>query len=166
MKTYRLTLISVILLASLFVASMINPTVAQDRGILKEFSRSGYFSGTKLSFVLLNDKTMDMFFSGSSKDMVQAKVNVGTCFYILGTADKNMKMSADFVVEQDGEKFAGTIMNLKNFVDGDVVKGEKISGILQLQKKLKLNHLITVKGAGGLVAFELSAVALQNVSNQ
>jgi len=166
MKTYRLTLISFIFLASLFVASMINPTVAQDRGILKEFSRAGYFSGTKLSFVLLTDKTIDIFFKGSSKDVVQEKVNLGTCFYISGTADKNMKISTDFVVEQDGEKFAGTIMNLKNFVDGDVAKGEKISGILQLQKKLKLNHLFMVKGAGGLLDFQLSAVALQNVSNQ
>jgi hypothetical protein len=165
MKTYRLTTISFIFLGSLFVASMIPPTVAQDKGILKEFSRIGYFSGTKLSFVLLTDKTTDMFFSGSSKDMVQAKVDVGTCFYIMGTADKNMKMSTDFFVEQDGEKFAGTIMNLENFVDGDVAKGEKISGILQLQKKVKLNHLFTVKGAGGHVYFELSRDALRTVSN-
>jgi len=165
MKTYRLTMISFIFLTSLFVASMINPTVAQNREILKEFSRMGYFSGTKLTFLLLTDKTIDMFFSGSSKDMVQAKVNVGTCFYIMGIADKNMKMSTDFVVEQDGEKFAGTIMNLENVVDGAVAKGEKISGILQLQNKLKLDHLFTVKGAGGLVYFELSSNALRNVPN-
>jgi hypothetical protein len=166
MKTYRPTLILFIFLASLFVAAMMNPTVAQDREILKQFSSAGYFSGTKLSFVLLTDKTIDIFFKGSSKDVVQEKVNLGTCFYIAGIADKNLKMSTDFVVEQDGEKFAGTIMNLKNFVDGDVTKGEKISGILQLQKKLKLNHPIMVRGAGGQVDFQLSAVALQNVSNQ
>ena len=166
MKTYRPTLISLIFLVSLFVTSMINPMVAQDREILKEFSRTGYFSGTKLGFVLLTDKTIDIFFKGSSKDAVQEKVNLGTCFYITGIADKNMKMSTDFVVEQDGEKFAGTIMNLKNFVDGDVAKGEMISGILQLQKKVKLNHLFTIRGAGGLVDFQLSDVALQNASNQ
>ena len=165
MKTYRLTMMSFVFLASLFVASIIDPTVAQDREILKEFSRTGYFSGTKLSFVLLTDKTIDMFFKGSSKDEVQEKVNRGTCFYIAGIADKNMKMSTDFVVEQDGEKFAGTIMNLKNFADGDVAKGEKISGILQLQKKLKLNHLFIVRGAGGIVDFKLSGAALQNMSN-
>ena len=99
MKTYRLTMILSIFLISFFVSSMINPAVAQDRGILKDYSRTGYFSGTKLSFVLLNGKTMDIFFTGSSKDMIQEKVNVGTCFYILGTADKNMKMSTNFVVE-------------------------------------------------------------------
>jgi hypothetical protein len=165
MKIYRLTMIFFIFLISLFVSSMINPTVAQDRGFLKDYSRMGYFSGTKLSFVLLNDKTMGMFFSGSSKDMIQAKVDAGTCFYILGTAGKKMKMSTSFVVEQDGEKFAGTIMNLKNFVDGDVAEGEKISGILQLQKKVKLDHLFTVKGAGGQVYFELSSNALRNVYN-
>jgi hypothetical protein len=166
MKNYRPTLISFICLASLFVASMNNPTVAQDRGILKEFSRAGYFSGTKLSFVLLTDKTIDIFFKGSSKDAIQEKVSLGTCFYIAGMADKNMKMSTDFVVEQDGEKLAGTIMNIKNFVDGEVAKGERISGILQLQKKLKLNHPFMVRGAGGVVDFQLSAVALQNVPNQ
>jgi hypothetical protein len=116
--------------------------------------------------VLLNDKTIDIFFKGSSKDVVQEKADVGTCFYIAGTADKNTKMHTDFVVEQDGEKFVGTSTNLKNFVDGDVGKGEKISGILQLQKKLKLNHPFTVRGVGGLVEFQLSGVALQNVSNQ
>jgi hypothetical protein len=166
MKTYRLTMIALISLASLFVASMIGPAFAQDREILKEFSRMGYFSGTKLSFVLLNEKTIDMFFSGSSKDMVQAKANAGTCFYIMGTADKNMKMSTRFVVVQDREEFAATIMNLENFVDGVVAKGEKISGILQLQKKLKLNQLFTVKGGGGEVYFELSSNALRNVSNE
>ena len=156
-------MISFIFLASLFVASMMSPTIAQDRGMIKEFSRTGYFSGTKLSVVLLNDKTIDIFFKGSSKDVVQEKVDVGTCFYISGTADKNTKMHTDFVVEQDGEKYVGTSMNLKNFVDGDVAKGEKISGILQLQKKLKLNHPFIVRGTGGLVEFQLSGLALQNV---
>jgi len=66
MKTYRPTMIFFIFLISLFVSSMFNPAVAQDRGYLKDFSRMGYFSGTKLSFVLLNDRTMDLFFSGSS----------------------------------------------------------------------------------------------------
>src|SRR5512135_717711 len=98
MQNYRRTMISFVFLFSLFVSSMIIPTVAQDRGILKDYSRMGYFSGTKLSFVLLNEKTMDLFFAGPSKDMVQAKVNVGTCFYILGTAGKNLKMSTSFVV--------------------------------------------------------------------
>jgi len=158
-------MISFIFLISLFVTSMLNPTVAQDKELLKEFTRTGYFSGTKLSFVLLNDKTIDIFFRGSSKVTIQAKVDVGTCFYITGTANKNMKMRTDFVVEQDGDKFAGTIMNLKNFVDGDVANGEKISGILQLQKKVKLAQLFTVKGAGGLVDFQLSSIALMNVSN-
>ncbi len=165
MKIYRLTMIALIFLASLFVASMISPTVAQDRGILKEFSRTGYFSGTKLRVVLINEKTIDLFFKGSSKDTIQAKANVGTCFYISGTADEKMKMSTDFVVEQDGEQIAGTIMNLLNFVDGSVAKGEKISGILELQKKVKLNRLFTVRGAGGLVDFKLSSNALMNVSN-
>jgi len=158
-------MISFVVLTSLFVASIIDPSVAQDKGLLREFTRTGYFSGTKLSFVLLNEKTIDIFFKGSSKDTVQAKVDVGTCFYIAGTADKNMKMSTDFVVEQDGEKITGTVMNLGNFVDGSVAKGEKISGILQLQKKVRLNSLFTVRGAGGLVDFRLSNIALMNVSN-
>jgi hypothetical protein len=164
MKIYRLTMISITFLASLFVASMIHPAVAQDKGLLKEFTRTGYFSGTILKVVLINENTIDLFFKGSSKDTIQAKTDVGTCFYISGTADKKMKMSTDFVVEQDGEQIAGTIMNLTNFVDGSVAKGEKISGILELQKKVKLNRLFTVRGAGGLVDFKLSSNALMNVS--
>jgi hypothetical protein len=57
-------------------------------------------------------------------------------------------------------------MNLTNFVDGDVAKGERISGILQLQKKLMLNHPFVIRGASGAVDFELSGVELQNVSRQ
>jgi hypothetical protein len=113
--------------------------------------------------VLLNDKTIGIFFAGPSKDTVQAKVDAGTCFYVLGTANQKTKVSPDFSIEQDGVKFAATMMNLKNFVDGSVAKGEKFSGILQLQTKLKLNHLFTIRGDGGQVEFKLSSVALMNV---
>ncbi len=149
-------------LVGIFFASL---CVAQDRELLKEFTRTDYFSGAKLSFVLLNDKTIGIFFNGPSKDTVQAKVDAGTCFYVLGTANQKTKMRTDFSVEQDGEKFPATMMNIKNFVDGSVAKGEKFSGILQIQKKLKLNRLFTINGAGGLVEFKLSSVALMNVPN-
>jgi hypothetical protein len=161
-ETIRVRKVLTFVLVGIFFASI---SIAQDKKLLKEYTRTDYFSGAKLSFVLLTDKTIDMFFSGPSKDVVQAKVNAGTCFYVLGTTEKNIKMSTDFVVEQDGEKFAGTIMNLKNFVDGDVAKGEKISGILQLQNKLNLAHQFSVKGAGGLVDFKLSNTALMNLPN-
>ena len=149
-------------LAGIFFVSL---SVAQDKQLLKEYTRTDYFSGAKLSLVLLTDKTINMFFTGPSKDTVQAKADAGTCFYISGTAEKKTKMSTDFIVEQDGEKFTGTIMNLKNFVDGDVAKGEKISGILQLVKKLNLAHQFSVKGAGGSVDFKLSNTALRNLPN-
>jgi hypothetical protein len=145
-------------LAGFFFASL---GVAQDETLLKEFSRTNYFSGAKLTLVLLTDKTIDMLFDGASRDAMKAKTDTGTCFYILGTANKTFKMSTKFSAEQDGVKFKGTIENIQNLKDGEVAKGDQIKGILHLDKKLKIEKLFTVQGPGSLVDFKLSDLALR-----
>jgi hypothetical protein len=149
-------------LAVIFVASL---GVSQDQTIvIKEFSRTGYMSGMKLSFVILIDKTIDVFFSGPGKDTIKAKADAGTTFFISGTADKAFKLSTKFVVEQDEEKLTGSITSLQNFVDGDVAKGQKISGLLQLDKKLNLAHPFTIRGSNFVLDFKLSYDAQRMVT--
>jgi hypothetical protein len=145
-------------LAGIFIASI---SIAQDQVVLKEFTRSGYMSGMKLSFVLLTDQTIDIFFPGSGKDTVKAKADMGTTFFILGTTDKNIKLKTKFVVEQDEEKLTGSVTNIKNFVDGDLAKGQTVHALLQLNKKINLAHPFTIKGSDAVLEFKLSDDALR-----
>jgi len=135
--------------------------VAQNQKIINDFSRTGYMSGIKLSFVLLIDPTIDILFTGPSKDTIKEKVNGRTTFFIMGTADKNIKLNTNFVVVQDEEKITGSITNIKGFEDGDVAKGQKVSGLLHLDKKLNFNRPFTIKGSGGVLDFSLSTDALR-----
>jgi hypothetical protein len=158
----RMKRFTAVALVVIFLASF---SVAQDQAVMKEFTRSGYMSGMKLSFVLLIDKTIDIFFPESSRNTVKAKADSGTTFFILGTTDKNIKLKTKFVIEQDGDKFSGTVTNIKNFQDGELAKGEKVNGLLQLDKKLNLNHSFTIKGADGILDFKLTDIGLRMLPN-
>ncbi len=149
-------------LVVIFLASF---SVAQDQAVMKEFTRSGYMSGMKLNFVLLIDKTIDIFFPESSRTAVKEKADSGTTLFILGTADKNIKLKTNFVIEQDGEKFTGSVTNIKNFQDGELAKGEKVNALLQLNKKLNLTHSFTIKGPDGILDFKLTDVGIRMLPN-
>jgi hypothetical protein len=149
-------------LAGLFFASL---AVAQDQRLLKDYTRSDYFGGTKLSFILLTDKTIDALFSGAGKETVKAKLNGGTGFYVLGTAEKNTNLDTKFILLQDEQKASANVMNIKNFTDGEIPKGEKISGIIHFDKKLNFQKLFTVKNSVNMVDFKLSDNALMKLNN-
>jgi hypothetical protein len=149
-------------LAGLFFASL---AAAQDQRLLKDYTRSDYFGGTKLSFILLTDKTIDALFSGAGKETVKAKLNGGTGFYVLGTAEKDTNLDTKFILLQDEQKATANIMNIKNFTDGEIPKGEKISGIIHFDKKLNFQRLFTVKNSVNMVDFKLSDNALMKLNN-
>jgi hypothetical protein len=149
---------TIIALAVIFFASL---GVAQNQTILKEFLRASYFFDTKLNIVLLTDKTIDIFFAGASKDAINEKISGTTAFYIFGVPEKKVKLVTKFVVEQGGEKINGSIINIKNFEDGEVPKGENIRGILKLDKKINLTQTFVIKGPGGVLDFKLSDDALR-----
>jgi hypothetical protein len=124
--------------------------------LLKEFSRSAHIDGLTLSFVLLNDRTVDALFQAPGKYAMRARARMATTFYIQGTPEKDIQLDTKFVVEQDGETVAGTSHNIKNFADGTATKGVRIDGILQMEKKLDLAHAFKIKGSQASVEFKLT----------
>jgi hypothetical protein len=150
-------------IVGLFFASL---AVTQDqRELVKEFTKAEYFGGTKLSFMLLTDKTIDLLFSGPSKDTIKAKTETGTSFYVSGTAEKNLKLDTKFTLVQGEEKFNGSVLeNIKNFADGDIAKGTRVSGIIQFDKKINLGKFFSIRNASGNVDFKFSDLALRTIN--
>jgi hypothetical protein len=150
-------------IAGIFLASMA-AAQEQDKKTLNQFTRTEHFLGAKLSFVHLNPTTINMFFKGPSKETILEKAKGGTCFFIMGTAEKPTKMNTDYVAIQEEAKIPGTIMNITNFDGVEIAKGGTIRGILILSKKLDPTKQFTLKTTGGFVDFKLSDEALRNIT--
>jgi hypothetical protein len=149
-------------------AFSISLVVAQEQGsssVLKEFTRSGSIQGVTLSFVLLTDKTIDLLFKAPGKYAIRARANQATAFYVQGVPTKDIKLDNKFVVEQDGETFDGSSLNINNFEGGNVAKGKRIDGILQLDKKLNLSRAFKIKNANSSVEFKLSDATVKEMQN-
>jgi len=133
-----------------------------DPSILKEFTRTGTVSGITMSFVLVNDKTVEVLFSGPSKYSLRARARMGTLIYLQGTPEKDVnQVNMKFTMEQDGATVDGTTLNIKNFEGGAVTKGTRIDGLVQFDKKLDLSHPFRIKNAKTTVEFKLSQSALK-----
>jgi len=156
-----------IIATALVCVFSVSMAVAQDEpsptAVLKEFTRSGNMDGVILSFVLLNDKTVDILFTAPGKYAIRASANQATTFYVQGVPDKDVKLNTKFVVEQDGQTFNCSSVNIKNFDGGTVAKGQRIDGIIQLDKKLNLSHPFTIKGQNSSLEFKLSEAALKEM---
>lgn len=133
---------------------------------MKEFSRVAKTDGLILNFVLLNNKTVDLLFSGDSKYAMRAKANMATVFYVQGASEKEITLNPKFEVVQDGKTYPGEIVNLKNFQAGPLAKGARISGLIQLSQKINVTQPFTIKGAKNASAeFELSQDAIKLLEN-
>ena len=137
-----------------------------DPSILKEFTRTGSVSGIMMNFVLVNDKTVDVLFSGPSKYSLRARARMGTLIYVQGTPERNVEqLNMKYTMEQDGATVDGTPLNIKNFEGGAVAKGIRIDGLLQFDKKLDLSHAFKIKNAKTTVEFKLSHDALKLIGS-
>ncbi len=134
-----------------------NPKTA----VLKEFTRTAQLDGLTLSFVLLNDRTVDALFEAPGKYAMRARARMATTFYVQGMPEKDIQLDTKFVVEQDGQTLVGTAHNIKNFTAGAVAKGTRIDGILQMEKKLDLSHAFRIKGDNADIEFKLTPEALK-----
>lgn len=133
-----------------------------DPSILKQFTRTGSVSGVMMSFVLVNDKTVEVLFSGPSKYSLRARARMGTLFYVQGTPEKDIdQLSMKYTMEQDGATVEGTPLNIKNFEGGAVAKGNRIDGLLQFEKKLDPSHPFKIRNAKTTVEFKLSQDAVK-----
>jgi hypothetical protein len=142
------------------------PDAAQNAAMLKEFARSAKIDGVTLSFVLLNNHTVDALFQGAGKYAIRARASMATTFYVMGKPEKDITLDTQFSVEQDGKQFPGEPINIQNFKTGAVAKGTKIDGLFQLSQKLDLTHPFTIKGSNhASVEFKLSPEALKLMAN-
>jgi hypothetical protein len=133
---------------------------------IKEFSRAADVDGITLSFTLLNNKTVEALFSGNSRYSMRARANTATTFYVQGVSSKDMHFNAKFVIEQDGKKFTGEPISIKNFQDGNVLRGTQIKGLIQLSEKIDVTQRFMVKGIrGGSIEFKLSPTAIELLAN-
>ena len=155
--------IIVVGLVCVFAASLaFGQEPANNQAILKDFTRFGQADGLSWSFVLLNDRTVDVLFQAPGKYAIRARANQSTTFYVQGTPEKDVQIDTTFVVTQDGKTIAGTSHNIKNFAAGTAAKGLRIDGILQLDQKVDISRPFTIKGANNLsVEFKLTPEAVQ-----
>jgi hypothetical protein len=154
------------LIGSFALAQDSNPGPAIDtQTLLKEFTRSAKLDGYTLSFVLLNDKTVDALFQPPGKYAMRARANQSTTFYVQGMPDRDIAVDTKFSAEQDGQTIAASSLNIKNFDGTKVAKGTRIDGILQLEQKLNLAHPFKIVGSHGSLEFKLSEEALKIIQN-
>ena len=74
-----------------------------------------------------------------------------------------MTFNYKFAIEQDGQTLACEPINVQNFSKGVVTKGQKIQGLLQVEKKLDLSHPFLIKGEHDSLEFKLSDTALKQL---
>ncbi len=152
----------VIALVCAFAAAVAAAQEPNNQSVLREFTRSGQAEGLGWSFVLLNDRTVDVLFQAPGKYAMRARANQTTTFYVQGTPEKDVQVNPSFEVEQDGKTFAATSHNIKNFTSGAVAKGIRIDGIVQLSEKLNLSHPFRIKGANNFaLEFKLTPEDVQ-----
>jgi hypothetical protein len=138
----------------------------QSAATMKEFTRTAKVDGLTLSFVLLNNKTVDLLFSGDSKYAMRAKANMATVFYVQGISEKDITLNPQFEVVQDGKTFPGEAVNLKNLQAGPLAKGTRVSGLIQLSQKINVAQPFKIKGAKNDSAeFKLSRDAIKLLEN-
>jgi hypothetical protein len=148
------------------MAQNADPSEAQKTAIISEFTRSAKMDGVTLSFVLLNNKTVEALFSGEGKYAMRARANMATMFYVQGVPEKNIKLNPQFEVEQDGQTYKGETINMKNLQSGDVAKGTRIEGLIQLSRKIDLNQPFKVRCIHNPSAdFRLSPETLKLLEN-
>ena len=139
---------------------------ALNAGTMQQFIRTVKLDGITLSFVLLNNKTVDFLFSGDSKYSIRAKANIATMFFVQGIAEKDLAFEPQFEVTQDGKTFPGEAVNLKNLLAGPLAKGTRISGLVQLSQKINVTQPFTIRGAKDASAeFRLSKDAIKLLEN-
>ncbi len=129
--------------------------------VLKTFTRPGKIEGMTVSLTFLNDKTIDLIFSAPSKYAIRAKANQATAFYVQGVSEKSFTLNNIFTVEQDGQTYNCSAVNIENFAGGSVAKGARVKGILQLEKKLDLTHPFKIKNANNSIDLNFSDAVKQ-----
>jgi hypothetical protein len=150
-----------ILVVACFLALSLQFRVAgQDPSAqLKDFTRMLQVAdGLQLSIVHLNDKTVPVLFQPPTLYSIRAHAKEATMFYVQGTPQKDVNLdTSSFTVQQGGESFPSTPLNISHFEKGKVSKGDRIDGLLQLAKHIDVTKPFTVLHGKDSVEFKFSA---------
>jgi len=160
------TLFSTIIMAQ--DSSQTKPEMSKEETneLIQAFTRATEMDGVILSFVLLNNKTVDALFQGNSKYAMRARANAATVFLVQGVADKDVTLDPQFEVEQDGKTFKGEVINIKKLEAGMVLKGVEITGLFQLSEKMDVTQPFKISGTQIATAeFKLSKEAIELLAN-
>ena len=168
MKKFLLVVTLCALLGSFAMSQSQNHATGGDQSaaVMKEFTRTTKADGLVLNFALLNNKTVDFLFQGTSKSAVLAKTDAATVFYIWGISEKDTTLDTQFEVIQDGKSYPGEAVNMKNLQAGPLAKGTRISGLIRLSQKINVAQPFTIKGGKHYSAeFKLSQDAIKLLEN-
>ena len=142
------------------------PDSALSASSMQQFTRTAKMDGITLSFVLLNNKTIDFLFSGASKYSIRAQANAATMFFVQGIAEKDFAFDPQFEVIQAGKTFPGEAVNVKNLQAGPLAKGARVTGLVQLSQKIDVMQPFKIKSAKNAFAeFKLSKDAIKLLEN-
>jgi hypothetical protein len=170
-KKSLLVFVLCVLLSTVVIAQDTNQAApemsqAQKSTLIKEFARSATTDGVVFNYVLINNKTIDILFSGDAKYAMRARANAATMFFIQGIPSKNLtQFNPKFVIEQNGKSFEGENVNIKNLQAGAVEKGTKIEGLIQLAQKIDVTQPFKIKSPAGVIEFKLSKDAIKLLEN-
>ena len=106
--------------------------------LINELTFALGMDGVVLNFVLLNDKTVDVLFQGSSKLAMRTRANQTTIFYVHGTTSKKIDFNPDFKIVQNSQYINTKAVNIKNFQIASLEKNTRIEGLMQLVRKINL----------------------------
>jgi hypothetical protein len=113
--------------------------------------------GLQLSIVHLNGKTVLVLFQPPTLYAIRARAKEQTMFYVQGTPEKDVALeTTGFAVQQGGESIPATPVNIKHFEKGKVSKGDRIDGMLQLDKQVDVAKPFTVLHGKDSVEFKFS----------
>ena len=160
------------LLALLVAAACALPTAVgaqfgDPSKMLQMFSQTVRTDGGNLQIVLLNDRTVDALFASSpAKAAFRTKARMTSVFYVQGTVNKEFTFNPEMTVVQKGETLQGKVTGMKNFAAGKIAKGETISGLVELPKKLDLYEPFKVTISGETVEFRLNGDDVREYGNR
>jgi hypothetical protein len=141
--------------------------MADNAKMLQIFSQTVRTDGGNLQIILLNDRTVEALFGNSpAKAAFRTKARMTTVFYVQGQTNKEFEFKPEMTVVQKGETLQGKSTNMKNFTGGKVAKGETISGLVELPKKLDLYEPFKLTLSGESIEFRLNADDLRDYGNR
>jgi hypothetical protein len=135
--------------------------------MLQIFSAPIKTDGGTFQVVILNDRTVDPLFGTSpAKAAIRTKARMTTIFFVQGTAGKDFDFNSDVTVTQKGETITGKSSNMKNFVTGKVPKGEKVQGMVEMEKKVDLYEPFKFNMNGQSTEFRLNEDDVRDFGNR